>query len=130
MIDEARDDLTPPSSASYFVRHWRGELSLPRSYWLNGALIFGLGCNILWLAAFSATMIVFRETPPVAIIIGLVLIGLHIGAYIWALVGTWRSARNYRGPRFWSILARIMISLGVIISISHLTQTLTVFSHL
>jgi hypothetical protein len=38
----------PPASSSYFARHWRGELSLPKSYWLNGALLFGVGCNVIF----------------------------------------------------------------------------------
>src|SRR6516225_6094339 len=28
-----------PLSKSYIARHWRGELSLPRSYWINGVLL-------------------------------------------------------------------------------------------
>src|SRR5947209_19993561 len=33
--------LPPPPSNNYFARHWRGELSLPKSYWVNG-VVFGL----------------------------------------------------------------------------------------
>ena len=30
--------LPPEASRNYFLRHWRGELSLPVSYWVNGIL--------------------------------------------------------------------------------------------
>ena len=28
-----------PTSGNYLVRHWRGDLSLPVSYWINGTLV-------------------------------------------------------------------------------------------
>ena len=104
--------------ASYFLRHWRGELSLPRSYWLNGVLIFGFGVNILLLIIEVASIVLLRSSPPILIAILVGVIALDLAAYVWALVGTWRSAVRYTGPRFWSILARIAIVVGVAISVS------------
>ena len=109
-------------SDSYFMRHWRGELSLPRSYWINGVLIFGIGCNFLWLAATLATNVAYHEHPIVAAPILLLLTALQLGAYAWALVGVWRSAARYKGPRIWSFLARAVTCLGVLISIANLMQ--------
>jgi hypothetical protein len=115
---------------NYFARHWRGELSLPRSYWLNGALIFGLGCNLLFIAAFAATVALVRSSTGLAIFLLLCVQALDIAGYVWALVGTWRAAGHYQGPRFWAILARIGMSLGVLVSIAHVTQNLSLIARI
>jgi hypothetical protein len=120
------EEHSPAKSGSYFARHWRGELSLPKSYWINGVLLFGFGCNLVLLVAVMVTamMCLRAENPGLAVLAIVVELALNIAAYIWALVGTWRSATKYQGPRFWSILARVAISLGVVISIGRLGQDL------
>src|SRR5438552_17216702 len=120
-----------PERRGYFARHWHGELSLPKSYWINGVLIFGLGCNILFIAAFTATVIgLARSSPGLAIVLLLLIQLFDLVAYIWALVGTWRAAGNYKGPKFWAILARIAMVLGVLISIAHVAQNLSIVGRL
>jgi hypothetical protein len=55
--------LPKPPSANYLVRHWRGELSLPKSYWLNGFLgglaigvaIVALTPRCTWIAYATAS---------------------------------------------------------------------------
>jgi len=40
----------PSNRNNYFVRHWRGEISLPISFWLNGIcgiFVFGLLVKII-----------------------------------------------------------------------------------
>jgi hypothetical protein len=96
-------------SSSYFARHWRGKLSLPRSYWLNGVLLWGFGFNLLQVVAFTITVNLLSDSPTMAIVIGIAIIALALVAYIWALTGIWRSARAYRGPRVWAFLARAVI---------------------
>jgi len=63
-----------------------------------------------------------------AILLLLCIQAVDIAVYIWALVGTWRAAGNYQGPRFWAILARIGMSLGVGGSIVHLTENLSLIA--
>lgn len=122
----ARGDAmtAPQKGGSYFARHWRGELSLPRSYWLNGVLIFGIGCNLLFVIATAVTVLALRSNPGAAITLLLGEQALDITAYVWALVGTWRAATYYEGRRFWAVLARIGIVLGVLVSIGHVAQNL------
>src|SRR5450631_3912913 len=104
--------------SNYFVRHWRGELSLPRSYWLDGVLMFGVGVNILLIVVEVTSIVLLRSSPPILVAILVGVIALDLAAYVWALVGIWRSAVRYTGARVWSILARVAIVLGVLISIS------------
>jgi hypothetical protein len=104
--------LPAPQSQIYFARHWRGELSLPVSYWLNGVLggivvgllIAGLGIvlawqdNAKWLAAFDDTwLLIFPFTA-------------------WQAVGVWRSATRYKrsGRSFWGGAAKIMVVIGAL----------------
>lgn len=110
---------------SYFRRHWRGELSLPRSYWINGVLIFGVGCNLMLALTVTFTIMLFRQQDDIGAPIVLLLIALELAAYVWALVGTWRSAGRYRGSRVWPILARIAMCLGVLITIGNVGKALS-----
>jgi hypothetical protein len=100
---------------TYFVRHWRGELSLGVSYWINGVLLTTaagfaeglLGSADITLAprlltAFSAAISVFL-----------------IIASVWQLVGIWRSAGRTivmhvsRGETaFWARLSQIATMAG------------------
>ncbi len=112
------------ANRSYGSRHWRGELPLARSYWINGVLIFGVASNFVVAAAAAATVAAFRRQPEIGVPIILVLLILQLAIYVWALVGTWRSAGRYCGPRVWAILARIGMCLGVLISLANIAQTL------
>lgn len=108
--------LEPPEpQSSYFVRHWRGELSFSKSLFVNGVLltaamgaayaviaVFGLDI----LQALAARLPVFvtavktlaelREaSPPLLRLAALALPWLAAcGLYIWSLVGIFRSAIN------------------------------------
>jgi len=36
-------------NTNYFIRHWRGELSLPVSYWVNGFLALIAACLLIMI---------------------------------------------------------------------------------
>tara|TARA_B100000700_G_scaffold231735_1_gene256538 strand:+ start:923 stop:1243 length:321 start_codon:yes stop_codon:yes gene_type:complete len=87
---------------NFFVRFWSGQLSLPMSYW--GV---GIGIGIL----FSILVVI--------IVLGLgmhddAMWGFIIPFQIFTVVGIWRSADRYKGPKFWAILAKIAIVIGII----------------
>jgi amino acid transporter len=108
----------------YVGRHWRGEFSLPKSYWINGVLVFGLGCNFVLLLATTVTAALFLSAgnPALATFAIVLELALNISAYVWALVGIWRSAKKYEGPRIWSILARVAVALGILVTLGRLGQ--------
>jgi len=95
-------------SGTYFARHWRGELSLPQSFWVNGVMI-GFG----WMVAFQPLVDFFVIAPWWFFVAWIA----DYATIVWQLVGLWRSARNYRGPRVWSISARIFSILAVLIGV-------------
>ena len=122
------DPVVPPAipsakKGSYFARHWRGELSLPKSYWINGVILFGIVCNMLMIIVVTIAIFALQATPSLAFGVAVVYIALTCVAYMWALVGIWRSASRYKGPAIWPILARIMIVIGVFISVGNVVKT-------
>ncbi|HTD17353.1 MAG TPA: SH3 domain-containing protein [Chthoniobacterales bacterium] len=94
---------------NYLVRHWRGQLSLGVSYWINGFLAtFIVGVA----AAIAAGMQADLRTHAV---FSLGVFALAIIASIWQGVGVWRSASNHfsrGGTHFWAGVAKVMVVLG------------------
>jgi len=94
---------------NYFVRHWRGDLSLPVSYWLNGILanLFIFALILLFggliQKAGNSALTAFL------IIIFLVVIVVPI---TWQCGGTWRSASRRGG--FWAGAAKLAIVIGIL----------------
>ena len=77
------------------IRHWRGDLSLPVSFWLIAVLANWL-INLVLLASdqYFASMSHFY---PFGIWIGFLVLNASIVAItVWTLCGLWRSANNYQ----------------------------------
>ncbi len=102
---------------SYLSRHWRGELPLPVSYWVNGFLLTMIAATAeATLGAADITTAPRLITGGyAALALSLVVVG------IWQFVGIWRSAgrviqerRKQAKGAFWAGLARIATVLGFI----------------
>lgn len=102
--------------APYFVRHWRGELSLPVSYWVNCVLL----STVLQIAIASWLVrraIDLTEWPR---LLGIMIVMLWIGILvvsIWQITGAWRSAARHRqrgGSRFWAGAAHVALALAAV----------------
>ena len=109
--------LRPPpvEVGSYFGRHWRGELSLPRSYWLNNFLV--ATPLAMLLTGLMSWISVKGDSLQVSAIVVLVGFPLLLSLDVWCLVGAWRSATHYlrdRGSLLWGWLARISLVLGTL----------------
>ncbi|MDH3445423.1 MAG: GYF domain-containing protein, partial [Deltaproteobacteria bacterium] len=111
-----------PRRGSYCGRHWRGELSLPRSFWINGH-VTSLTLVAL-VVAMSSTGIVDRA--PRWFSAGGVAFWLLLALMTpWQLVGVWRSAGNYlaRGQsKGWGRLAQAIVILSFFASIFSLAN--------
>jgi len=99
---------------AFFRRHYNGDYSLARSYWVNTLLVslFApvLGLILLpWLgenfpARYGSAGFLFVTT-------------LGITAWIWAVSGTWASANKHvqrGGKSGWATAAKFMIVLGAL----------------
>ena len=93
---------------NFFVKFWDGELSLPMSYW--GV---GLGIGILY-GGIAGIFTVIAGLSDDA------LWGFIIPFQIYAVVGIWRSSNNYKGPKFWSVLTKIAVVIGILSNLSSL----------
>jgi hypothetical protein len=103
---------------NFVLRHWRGDLSLPTSVWVNG-VVFGLVWRLLpYPLTFFWTM--FRPPGGTWPILGLILCGI-LGAILtlWTVVGIWRSSESYGGRAVWRWLARVA---AVLMAIATLAQ--------
>ena len=99
---------------AFFRRHYNGDYSLARSYWVNTLLIslFAplVGVMLLpWLsekfpARYGSACLLF-------------LTALGVTAWFWAVAGTWASANKHvqrGGKSSWATAAKFMIVLGVL----------------
>lgn len=101
------DPSTPALQQKFWdlmLRHWRGELSLPISFWvmsLGSSLVVGFIGGIVGALNFA-------DAPEPVAIATIAFLALGSAILIWQMVGVWRSAENYRargGPKIWAQLA-------------------------
>ncbi|MGQ3050271.1 MAG: hypothetical protein ACT6S0_00670 [Roseateles sp.] len=107
--------VAPASTAGYFTRHWRGEQSLPRSYWVNNFLV-AVPLSMV-LAGVMSWVSVKGDSLQVSAIVLLLGMPLLLALDAWCKVGAWRAATNYlreSGSLLWGWLARITLALGVL----------------
>jgi hypothetical protein len=130
MTNSAATDSPVPKSNSYVARHWRGELSLSRSWWINGALLFGIGVNAAAVIAITLTLLVLRGTPALAVILALGELFLQVTALVWTIVGIWRAASRYSGRKLWAVWAKAGVCLGMVYSILVIVSELSAFAKL
>jgi GYF domain 2 len=106
---------------NYFARHWRGELSLPVSYWVNGILA-GLAA-VLIAAAINASVNFKDDFQPGLALAAEILIWATTSLIaLWRLVGIWRSATNYQRALkiFWGTVAKVLVVIGVVEALANL----------
>jgi ATP-dependent protease ClpP protease subunit len=111
------------TSANYFIRHWRGELSLPVSYWVNGSLLFG-GSSILLGKLVNNAEELFSLRQVAALSIAYLI--FTVASWFWSAVGIWRSASRHKyrgGASGWAVIAQIMVVLGAVAMVARLTTT-------
>ena len=87
---------------NFFVKFWHGDLSLPMSYWGVGVgigIAFGFLVGIFIIAAGMSEDAMW---------------GFLIPFQIYTVVGIWRSADKYKGAKFWAILAKVAVVIGII----------------
>jgi GYF domain 2 len=103
------------AQSGYFVRHWRGELSLAMAYWASGILANLLIRSTDGAFDFFAERNDFSPAPYAALSIAVALFGFVLT--VWLFVGIWRSASCHksRGGRIvWAWVAKTLVVGGVI----------------
>jgi len=116
--DEQLESQTPVPKRGYFSRHWHGELSLAKSYWINFWLLsIVLTVLLVFWIAFS-----INENPVFFSRIVLVITAIiYLVIYPWQIIGLWRSATNTTantGKTFWPRIVKFLVIMGVLGSFS------------
>jgi hypothetical protein len=105
---------TPPS---YVWRHWRGELSLARSYWINTVLVSVI---LQWVAVGLGHGIDITRYA-MAFALSFVMLWLGLAAItIWQLIGLWRAAVNHIAQThrtFWARMVQFSVAIGTLQSV-------------
>ncbi len=102
------------TARSYVAQHWRGELSLLLSFWLNGVLL-----NIaLYAGAEKVWEALLPDFDPALILVASVSMWAVYGLVtLWQVVGIWRSANSRireLGSSSLAGLAQVTAVLGVL----------------
>lgn len=115
---------------NYIRRHWRGELSLSVSFWVN---VFLLNVAIrLFNAWFSLDTII--EHPQIAAKVSLGFIAVQlICIYPWQIIGLWRAANRhigFKGKALWARAAQAIVILGVLATFGRLSASWPTYEEL
>lgn len=99
----------------YLARHWRGELSLPVSFWVNGFLLsIPAGLAVAGLAMWISFKGDWLRGGSLAILVAWPLL---LAYNVWATVGAWRATGPYLddgGRRLWGWGARVLLAVGAL----------------
>lgn len=103
--DQSSSDVAACKEVNYLVQHWRGDLSLATSYWVNG-VIGGIGFKIAvdYFGYYCGAQV----SPIVG---GLAFLALILLFAVWQIVGIWRSASYHverGGSSEWAGLAKVV----------------------
>lgn len=117
---------------NYILRHWRGELSLGVSYWVNGLL----GTFLVFLIASVLNAAQEQASLKLIAVLALIVYAGGIVVSVWQFVGVWRSASNHvsrGGKRVWAALAKLAVVLAalsgaVLLGSSYIPQSLEMAS--
>ena len=112
--NEQLEDQTPNSKRGYFSRHWHGELSLAKSYWVN-----------FWFLSFALTFVLvfwmtlsINENPVFYSRTTLIIVAvIYLIIYPCQIIGLWRSATNTTGKTgktFWPRIVKFLVIMGVL----------------
>ena len=90
-------------------KFYAGDIILWKSYWLVGVL-----CSLV-VGAIAGLIGAFTGMADLTKVI-------YAAWMIIATVGTWKSSDKYKGPKYWSILAKIGIIVGIIQVLSSMSK--------
>jgi hypothetical protein len=143
-MDPSRGKVTPKKSSikriflnwcdvvkieTYFVtstfipKHWRGEYSLRRSFWLNTVVISWF-IPLSTLTLFSANT--FQLPTRIASIAFVIVFGMFSPSLMWGLVGTARASKIYQergGRKSWATAAVLVTMLLLLDSLFFFLNT-------
>jgi len=108
--------ITNVRNKSYIVRHWRGELPLAVSYWVNTALV-----TVIFTTLITA-LVKIMDFTFLPTVYSLMVIAMWVIIYVvtpWQIVGCWLSAENHireTNRYFWARIVQFLV-LNILIGL-------------
>jgi hypothetical protein len=115
--------MSETKHANYLVRHWRGDLPLGISYWVNGAILGSIVPGLL-LGALIALQSDDSGSLRAVALVQFLLIVVSVLVPIWSTIGIWRSSRKHvarGGKAFWAGAAQVAAVFGLLSLLGNLT---------
>ena len=107
-----QNQLIAKENPNFVVRLFRGDISLPITYWIFLVLIGKFAFQIIdKLIELNYIDIVSTQTGEWSVI---AFYWVTIGYAIFMLIAVWRSAGKYQGRAIWAGLARVLVVFGTI----------------
>lgn len=112
---------------AYIGKHWRGELSLATSFWINLFLInMGIMLFNTWLNEASPIKnpVISSQVTIIFSFIALAFI------YPWQLIGLWRSANRHLKETkkgFWAGTVKVLIVLGFFVTLGDINNSWPIY---
>tara|TARA_B100001971_G_scaffold214403_1_gene251734 strand:- start:245 stop:3154 length:2910 start_codon:yes stop_codon:yes gene_type:complete len=111
---------------NYIHKHWRGELSLAISFWVNGFLV-----NII-LTFFNYWLLISSPiTHPVVLSrVAIIVVIISLLIYSWQIVGLWRACDRHveaNGRAFWARTVQAVVILSLIASIQPISSSWSIY---
>ncbi|NQT29292.1 MAG: hypothetical protein HQ596_01845 [Candidatus Saganbacteria bacterium] len=117
----------PVKKIGYIKKHWRGELSLAVSFWVNLCL---LNCVIIFVGKLLSYGEVIKNPVNAARFVLIHAVFALLIVYPWQIVGLWRACNQYiktNGKRFWANAAQVIVVIGLIATFARLNVLLPVY---
>ena len=133
--DQARPQIpqpSPPNAMSWLSNsligvHWRGEFSLPISYWAIGicAVLFATLTATVVGASLDSLNSDDDYSPWLALLAVLSIWMVILSVTTWQVVGVWRSATRYSKSNpasIWGGAAKVMVLLGCLNTVGQVVK--------
>lgn len=111
--DPAAAPMWPSTEGNYLVRHWRGELPLGVSFWINGLVLGTVYTIAVLIVIYVITAIADSSAVLQAGVLALICCSYAFG--VWFNIGVWSSAEHHKihtGRKGWAIVAQILVVLS------------------
>jgi len=112
----------PSPKTSYIRKHWRGNLSLAVSFWIN-LFLLNIVILLFWvLLGYSEIL----ENPVISARVVIIFAAfVFLIVYPWQIIGLWRSCNRHieiHGKHFWARTTQVLVVLGIIGTLCNLNS--------
>ncbi|NOZ66233.1 MAG: hypothetical protein GXP00_07030 [Alphaproteobacteria bacterium] len=114
----------------YITKHWRGEFSLARSWWVN---LFCINIIIILIATWLTNNTISENPVRANQIVGLYTVLTVLIIYPWQIIGTWRCAKRHieeNNDPGWARFAQIILVLGILGTFAQINSQWTTYTQI